>query len=328
MEDLQYKQEIIATRTGHLGSSDARLIQQCAESGSIPKSALKRLAVVKGLIDNPNFTNRAMQFGDFAENQIFTNLKANDGRWESNPCFVSKKYSRKNVKCLTHVDAVLQDDEKKVLTLVEMKATKFSFKQAKHEYAMQLAHHWVLGNERAKELGEYKVVLMLAVYSTEGLDLDEPFEFDPSRLTVKALKGMEKESRTYNLSKGMDMINEFLETFNEYYEDDEVPYEYLPTNVKTQFDQIAVALAEIKEREDKVAQFKEKLYEFLVQKNVKGIRSDVWSITRVDATETSSFDAKKFLEEYTQEHPTLASRLKKKYNKVTRRKGYCIIKLK
>lgn len=323
-----HKEDVINTRKGCLGGSDAKMIAQIVENGSIPKSAMKRLAVCKGLIEHENFTNKYMEMGNFVEDAIYQNLVSIDSRWQSNPCLVSKKFSRPNVKIIDHIDYMLQDDEKKVLTIGECKATRLDFKQTKEEYMWQLRHHWLLASEYAKELGGYKVVLQLVHYSTEGLDLDEPFEFDPSRLTVKALKGMEKESRTYNLSKGMDMINEFLETFNEYYEDDEVPYELLPANVKTQFDQIAVALAEIKEREDKVAQFKEKLYEFLVQKNVKGIRSDVWSITRVDATETSSFDAKKFLEEYTQEHPTLASRLKKKYNKVVKRKGYVTIKLK
>lgn len=323
-----HKEDVINTRKGCLGGSDAKMIAQIVENGSIPKSAMKRLAVCKGLIEHENFTNKYMEMGNFIEDAIYQNLVSVDPRWQSNPCLVSKKFSRPNVKIIDHVDYMLQDDEKKVLTIGECKSTRLDFKQTKEEYMWQLRHHWLLASEYAKELGGYKVVLQLVHYFTEGLELDEPFEFDPSRLTVKTLKGMEKEVKNYNLSQGADMIDEFLETFNEYYEDDEVPYEYLPANVKTQFDQIAVALAEIKEREDKVAQFKEKLYEFLVQKNVKGIRSDVWSITRVDATETSSFDAKKFLEEYTKEHPTLASRLKKKYNKVAKRKGYVTIKLK
>lgn len=323
-----HKEDVINTRKGCLGGSDAKMIAQIVENGSIPKSAMKRLAVCKGLIEHENFTNKYMEMGNFIEDAIYQNLVSIDSRWQSNPCLVSKKFSRPNVKIIDHIDYMLQDDEKKVLTIGECKSTRLNFKQTKEEYMWQLRHHWLLASEYAKELGGYKVVLQLVHYSTEGLELDEPFEFDPSRLTVKNLKGMEKEVKNYNLSQGADMINEFLETFNEYYEDDEVPYELLPTKVKTQFDQITTALAEIKEREDKVAQFKEKLYEFLVQKNVKGIRSDAWSITRVDATETSSFDAKKFLEEYTKEHPTLASRLKKKYNKVVKRKGYVTIKLK
>lgn len=323
-----HKEDVINTRKGCLGGSDAKMIAQIIENGSIPKSAMKRLAVCKGLIEHENFTNKYMEMGNFIEDAIYQNLVSIDSRWQSNPCLVSKKFSRPNVKIIDHIDYMLQDDEKKVLTIGECKATRLDFKQTKEEYMWQLRHHWLLASEYAKELGGYKVVLQLVHYFTEGLELDEPFEFDPSRLTVKTLKGMEKEVKNYNLSQGADMINEFLETFNEYYEDDEVPYELLPTKVKTQFDQITTALAEIKEREDKVAQFKEKLYEFLVQKNVKGIRSDAWSITRVDATEKNSFDAKKFLEEYTKEHPTLASRLKKKYNKVTRTKGYITIKFK
>lgn len=323
-----YKEDVINTRTGNLGSSDAKLIAQCAELNCVPQSAIKRLAIVKGFIENPEFTNRAMQFGDFAENQIFDNLKATDERWESNPCFVSKKYSRKNVGCLTHVDAVLQDDEKKVLTLVEMKATKLSFHQARSEYSMQLFHHYLLGVEKAKELGDYKVVIMLAVYSTEGLNLDEPFEFNPDRLTVKKLRDMERLSRHYNLAKGMDIIDSFLETFDAYYEDEEVDAEYLPSNVKTEFDQITTMLVEIKAREDAVNAFKAKLYDFMSSHNIKAVKNDDWSIVRVDPSVSKSFDSKRFLEDYLKEHPRKAEKLKKEYTKTTKRNGFVTIKLK
>jgi hypothetical protein len=60
-----YKQEIIATRTGCLGGSDARLIQSIAEAGKIPQSAMKRLAVCKGLAEQPKFTNPAIEFGTY-----------------------------------------------------------------------------------------------------------------------------------------------------------------------------------------------------------------------------------------------------------------------
>lgn len=228
----EHKSDIIATRTGCLGGSDAHLIQSIAEAGKIPQSAMKRLAVCKGLIEQPQFTNPAIEFGNYVESMVFESLHSQDERWQSNPCLVSTKYSRTNCKVIDHVDFFLQDDEKKVLILGECKATHSTYEQTHDEYKWQLLHHYLLGCERAKELGGYKVKVMLCHYLTDGIDLTQPFEFDPSRLTVKQLRNMDKLSKSYNLAEAMDVIDTFLEDFNEYYDGDEIPYELLPTTYK------------------------------------------------------------------------------------------------
>lgn len=321
------KQEIIATRVGCLGGSDARLIQSIAEAGKIPQSAMKRLAVCKGLAEQPQFTNPAIEFGNYIESMVFESLHSQDVRWQSNPCLVSGKYSRKNVKVIDHVDFFLQDDEKKVLVLGECKGTRSTYEQTYDEYRWQLMHHYLLGCERAKELGGYRVKVMLCHYRTEGIDLTQPFEFDPSRLTVKTLRNMEKLSKSYHISEAMDLIDAFLEDFNEYYEGDEIPYNLLPANVQGQFDEITTMLAEIKERENKVAEFKEKLYSFLAEKGIKSIRNDAWSITRVDPTESKQFDSKRYLEDFAAKHPRQFKKVRSEYEKTVRKKGFITIKL-
>ena len=324
MEELfDYKNEIRSSRCGALGSSDGKLILQVAESGVIPKSAYKRLAVCKGLIEQEDIPyTAAVRAGDELEMRVFEHLKAKDDRYQSNPCWVSKRYSRKNVKLLTHPDIVLQDDENKVLNVYEVKCTKFTFEQTRDTYKAQLIIHWVIANEIAKELGGYKVKLSLVHYSTEGMNLEEGFEFDPSRLTVKQLRNIEKEANTYRLSDAMDIVNDFLENFNEYYEGDEIESEYLPEKVKQEFDTITTILAEIKEREAKVEEFKARLYDFMLDKNIKGIRSEEWSITRVDASESRSFDGKKYLADLKALHPRNAKKIEEKYTKTVARGGY------
>ena len=330
MEQQDYKNEIRSSRCGALGSSDGKLILQVAESGVIPKSAYKRLAVCKGLIEQEDIPyTAAVRAGDELEMLVFEHLKANDDRYQSNPCWVSKKYSRKNVKLLTHPDIVLQDDENKILNVYEVKCTKFTFEQTKDTYKAQLIIHWVIANEIAKELGGYKVRLSLVHYSTEGMNLEDGFEFDPSRLTVKTLRNMEKLSKSYHLAEAMDIIDNFLETFTEYYEDgEEIPYEILPANVQNQFDSITTLLTEIKEREDKVAAFKSKLYDFLTEKNIKSIKNNDWSIVRIDPTESVQFDNKRYLEDFSIEHPRQYKKIRNKYDKVVKKKGYVSIKIK
>lgn len=330
MEQQDYKNQIRSSRCGALGSSDGKLIISVAESGIIPKSAYKRLAVCKGLIEQEDIPyTAAVRAGDELEMLVFEHLKANDDRYQSNPCWVSKKYSRKNVNLLTHPDIVLQDDENKILNVYEVKCTKFTFEQTKDTYKAQLIIHWVIANEIAKELGGYKVKLSLVHYSTEGMNLEDGFEFDPSRLTVKTLRNMEKLSKSYRIAEAMDIIDNFLENFNEYYEsDEEILYEILPANVQNQFDSITTLLTEIKEREDKVAAFKSKLYDFLTEKNIKSIKNNDWSIVRIDPTESVQFDNKRYLEDFSIEHPRQYKKIRNKYDKVVKKKGYVSIKIK
>ena len=321
------KQEIIATRTGCLGGSDARLIQSIAEAGKIPQSAMKRLAICKGLAEQPQFTNPAIEFGNYVENMVFESLHSQDERWQSNPCLASTKYSRPNCKVIDHVDFFLQDDEKKVLVLGECKATRSTFEQTHDEYKWQLLHHYLFGCEKAKELGNYNVKVMLSHYCTDGIDLTQPFEFDPSRLTVKTLRNMEKLSKSYRIAEAMDIIDNFLETFTEYYED-EVDGSLLPEKVKEEFDQVTTFLTEIKEREKKVEDFKKKLTEFMVSKGIKGIKTDAWAITLVNESESVSVDYKAiFANEIEAKKPRIANKLKKQYKKVTKKKAYCMIKV-
>lgn len=328
MEELSYKQDIISTRKGHVGGSDAKMLQSVAEAGEVPQSAMKRLAVVKGLIEPDNFTNVYMRFGDFIENEVYANLKASDERWQSNPCIVSEKYSRKNVTVIDHTDFLLQDDEKKVLTIVECKATRMDFTQTKKEYINQLQHHYLLGKELAQKLGGYEVKIGLAHYCTDGVDFDAPFEFDPSRLTVKMLRRMDRLSTSYQLSKAMDIVDAFLEHYDTYYEDETIDSALLPENVQTQFTAMVQYMHEIQEKEQKVNEFKAKLFDFLYAKNIRKIESPEYSVTVVAPTKQSSFDAKSFLADYTASHPRKAAQLKEKYNKESVKKGYVTIKLK
>lgn len=321
------KQEIVATRTGCLGGSDARLIQSVAEAGDIPQSAMKRLAVCKGLIEQPQFSNVAIEFGNYIESMVFESLKTNDERWQSNPCLVSTKYSRKNVSVIDHVDFLLQDDNKKILILGECKATRATYEQTYDEYKWQLMHHYLLGKEKAKEIGDYKVRVMLCHYCTDGQDIENGFEFDTTRLTVKTLRNLDNLSKSYRITEAIDIINAFLENFNEYYEQDEIDANLLPANVQSQFSEVAQFLKEIKERETKIDEFKTKLYNFLSKRGIKKVACDDFSFTVVQPTQQVSVDYKNlFTQEIEAKRPRVARKLKEKYKKTTNKKGYVIIK--
>ena len=325
MED--YKNEIAATRVGSLGSSDGRMLAQIASLGLVPHSALKRLAVCKGLIPQTEIPKTAaIQAGDDLEMLVYEYLTAKDPRYESNPLYVSKKYSRKNVRLISHPDIVLKDDAKKTLFVYEVKTTKFSYEETKATYRPQLFIHFLLGNETAKSYGDdWKVKVFLVHYSTDGLDLTDGIMFDPARLTVKSV-GF--NNPVFDIKKAMDVVDAFLEDFTEYYEGDEIDADLLPEKVKDEFNVITNVLAEIKERETKVEEFKARLYAFMSSHDIKSVKNDAWSITRVDPTESKQFDYKAFLQDYATKHPRAYRKLVMGFEKVVKRKGSVQIRVK
>ena len=326
-ETKDYKEEIAKTRLGCLGSSDARMLAQIASLGMIPNSAFKRLAVCKGLIPQVEIPkNDAIQAGDDIEMMVYEHLKSQDKRYESNPLWESERYSRKNVRLISHPDIVLKDDEKKTLYIYEVKATRFSVEETRATYKGQLFVHFLLGKEKAKSLGkDWKVKVFLVHYSTDGLDLSGGVVFDPSRLTVKPV-GF--NAPMFDIAKAMDIVDVFLEDFTEYYDGDEISSEYLPEKVKQEFNTITNVLKEIKEREVKVDEFKQRLCQFMQEKGIKSVKNDAWNITLVNATESVSFDTKAFISDMIKKHPRKAKKLLKTFEKRTKRNAYVTIKLK
>ena len=327
-ENLNYKDDVAQSRVGCLGSSDGKMLMQICSLGYVPKSAHKRLAVCKGLIPQQEIPRTAaIVAGDEMEMAIYRHLSANDPRYESNPKWVSEKYSYKNVKLISHPDIVLIDNARKTVFVWEVKTTKYSVADTRQTYKAQLFIHYLLAKEVAERMGkDWTVKIALVHYNTDGLDLTEGVTFDPERLTIKDVRFT--STAFFDIHKAMSIVNDFLETFTEYYEGDEIDANLLPATVKQQFEDIAVVLQDIKEKENKVAEFKEKLYKFMDGKDIKSISNEYFTITRVDPTVQKSFDGKKFLDDMAKDHPRKAKKVLAKYTKTVNRKGYATIKVK
>jgi hypothetical protein len=225
------------------------------------------------------------------------------------------------------VDFVLQDDDNKTLNLDECKASRYNINQVRSIYEAQLYHHFLLGSELAQELGDYKVNVFLCHYDTSDVDFDAPRVFNPDKITIRKVRFNNKQ--VFDMTKAVSIVSDFLADFNEYYEGDEIDAVYLPEKVKNEFDAITNVLKEIKEREQKVNDFKDKLYSFLQEKGIKSIKSDAFNITLVNPSESVSVDYKKLFEqEIEAKHRVKAKRLKEKYKKSTQKKGFLTIKLK
>lgn len=312
-EEYNYKDEILSSRVGFLGGSDGAMLAKIAGLGYVPTSCNERLAICKGIYTKEDyFVTEAMALGDKIENQIYDMLYTQDERWQSNPRIESKKYKCKNVGLLAHLDFVLVDEDKKIVTFIECKATNKTIKEARRNYINQLYIESVLGKEYTNNIGRaWKFNLKLCHYNTDGYDgVLDPDKIELIKVTSHSL---------FNIHQAMNIVDEYLEHLTEYYKD-EVEAQYLPQEVKDKCDAINVILSEIKEREAQVDEFKAKMYKLMCDKDIKSIKTDYFAITRVDDTETTSFDSKRFKED----HKTLY----KKYTRISKRKGYATIKVK
>lgn len=326
MLNYEHKSEIIASRVGNLGGSDADLIASVAQDGGIKKSFTKRLAIAKGLIPpKDSIATQAMLLGDDVEMEIYKQLRATDNNmWKSNFKLTSKKFSRKNVSLIAHIDFFLQDNDAHVIKVVECKATKRNVDETRQTYKNQLYVEYCLAREYAASLpGIWKVELSLLHYDTNGMDTIA--DFDPAKITMKRVYF---RTKLFDIDHGMDIIDSYLDGLDEYYGDDEVDAELLPENVQEQFLMMTTILTEIKEREKQVEDFKRKIYDFFVAHDIKSVKGELFNIIRVDPTTSRSFDHKRFIEDYEKEHPVKCRKLLKKYEKTTNRKGYVNIKVK
>ena len=319
-----YKEEIVSTRKGHLGGSDGQMLAQIASLGYVPKSAYKRMAIVKGLIEPQDHLNtNAIQIGNRIESEIYDFISQNNKAFQSNPLWESKKYSKKNCKLICHPDFVLEDHENKVLYCYECKATKQSVEDCKKTYKTQLFIEKTLAQERAVSFGSgWRVKMFLVVYDTNDFDLG--MEFDPNRLSINEVR---LHSNVFDINFAMGVVDEFLETFDVYSENEVIDAEMLPEQVGEKFTQVAQILREIKEREQKVEDFKTKLYDYLNEKGIMKVKFDDFSFTVVQPTTSVSWDWKKYLGEIEELHPRKAKRLKENYKKITNKKGYVNIRI-
>ena len=315
-----YKDEIISSRVGNLGGSDARILAAIAKNGCVQRAQVERLAIAKGLYERPNITNIAMQYGDFIENMIYDSLVQVDERWESNKCFRSQKYGREGLGLLVHIDFSLFDEsrDKPLLLWVECKATTTDIEQTYKDYKEQLYVEYVLGKELAEQLGaDFK--LELCHYDASVMFEDEfqlQFAFDPDKISRK--KVIFKKP-VFDISSGMDIAAQYVSEMTEY-KREEIDWDYLPAEVQEQMKQVNNILVSIKEKQDSIEEFKSRFYDFLCKNEVKSIKTPYFTISRVDESVSIQFDKVRF----TAEHPELAA----KYQRAVKKKGYVLIKTK
>ena len=319
---MDYKTDIINTRVGCVGSSDGAMLERIARDGAVPASFAKRMAVIKGIIPSvEGFKTKQMEYGDKVENVVFDTLHSTSPEYISNPRWESDIYKGVNVRLISHPDIVRFDEEHHTLHIYEVKATHFPVEQTLETYRAQLYIHEELGKEQVMTKPEtWRVKVHLVHYLTDGTGTG------PVNLDNITIKDVVFDTPPFNLMKAVEILDHALDTFT--YSTEEVDSESLPEVIQGGMAKATMLMAEIKTREAQIDEFKKALYIYMTDNDIKSVRNDQFTITRVDPTETHSFDSKAYLRELAKTDPTLEADLRKEYDKVTKRSGYALIKLK
>jgi hypothetical protein len=306
---MEHKQEIINTRVGGLGSSDAKMVVAIGERGTLNYADKERIAVMLGLAEKRQITSKAIELGNIIEDATFEVLKAQFGEnIVSNPRYTMDL--NLDYRVSNHIDFEISTDN--TLIWIEHKSTIHGINQAIEDYKYQLAWHAMLGEDKAlKEGKQFK--LMLSHYDTNDFD----GEFNADKLSIVAVPA--NKHYIDKIEKGLLIINEALPTFEWQPNEGILHASALPQEINDKCEMMAGHLRKIKEMTEQVDTFKQRMCELMTANNVKSIVTDAFTITLVEQSVSTTFDKAKF----TKEHPDMVAQ----YEKKSIRKPYVTIKI-
>ena len=306
---MEHKNEIINTRVGGLGSSDAKMVVGIAERETLNYADKERIAVMLGLAEKRQITSKAIELGNIIEDAVFEVFKTQFGEnIASNPRYTMEL--NLDYRVSNHIDFEISSDSE--LIWIEHKSTIHGIDQALEDYKYQLAWHAMLGQEKALNEGK-KFKLLLSHYDTNGWDN----EFNADKLSI-----VEVTPNTHlidKICKGLLIINEQIPTFEWQPNEGILHASSLPAEINDKCEMMAEHLRKIKEMTEQVDNFKSKMCELMVANNVKSIVTDAFTITLVEQSVSTTFDKSKFAKE----HPEMVAQ----YEKKSIRKPYVNIKL-
>ena len=212
--DFGYKEDIVATRKGGFGSSDAKIILKLAEGGELGETDRKRIAEMLGLREHEDITTWAMQRGNEYEQYAFKAMQMVFPNATSNPFYLSKELSDTfGFGIFNHIDMEVELEEE--LIWYEMKTSIKETADLIHEYNPQLAWHWMLLREKAAAIGKKpKLILLHYPFPQENFDIEH-------------LRSVEIESIPNPFMKGFDRMRDIIKDFT--YEESTNPMDLIPT---------------------------------------------------------------------------------------------------
>ena len=296
-EQQKQKREIVETRKGGFGGSDARMFYKVGLKGlsALSDTDKRRIAVALALgqaeyIEIP--ATEAMEAGNEFERWLRSKYSEENG-WESNYKLESDFIKPRNFKIFAHAD--FYDIENDIV--IEAKYTASDLKTTISDYMPQLQWYYLLGVDK--------------VYLVKGYQ-DEPFELYDEKFIERDDKFIEI------LRNGISLIDDFCNDFV-YKEKDEwttfdlMPHEQAAAEVMFNY------LSQIKKMEEEVEKQKAIMLDLMLKNGVKSLKSDGYTLTVVPESIRSTFDKDKLLKKHPEinESDYLKTSIVKPYLKIT-----------
>lgn len=311
-----YKQDIVNTRKGGLGSSDAAMVLQVANSMKINDGANQRIAVMLGIIEKPDFhRNHAMVLGDDIEMKVFDDFKDMYKNAVSNPLYKSQVMAAEyGFDVLNHIDIEVETDDE--LLWFEVKASKLDTADVLKTYNAQLAWHWLLLDEKATHLKKTPRLFLLH-YPTTGMMTADSYDTD--QLRHVEIKRETVSADISQLTVGLSIIANAIGAGFQYHQPEELEAYDLPAETQEALVALQHKIDTIKQYEAEIAEFKEGVKEQMEKHGIKSIKCEAFRITYVGESTKTSFDSAAFK----RDEPELYA---KYFNKVSTTKAYVQIK--
>lgn len=304
MEELDYKREILESRTGSLGSSDAALVERVGRGGllAMTESDKLRLAIMKGQAERPDYHTAAMELGDKIENTIFTIIQRSYPQAVSNPLHEDKMMSNfYGFGIINHIDIEVETDT--AITWYEVKASKHSLYEVLDTYKAQLQWHWMLLKKVHGKSGK-ELRLRLVHYQTGITDTFQAENIN----NIPVADDTDMESRFY---QGFLLLKDFIPTY-EY----KAPEDFPIANVEDeQIQQLRGnaedAILKIQYMQECIDEWKDKVKQYMIANNIKKISGDNYSITLTAPSTSTTFDSKRFKAEKPDEYANYTKKVER-----------------
>ena len=303
------KENIISTRIGGLGSSDAAMCYNIGIRGFLTQSDNFRIAVMLGIEQPIQFSNSGTRIGDEIEETLFNYLKAMYPNILSNPYFKSDVLSENyRFDVFNHIDYEIEDETS--ITWFENKAVVTNIDDTISHYFYQICWHKMLLDEKAKLLNKIPY-LKISHYDTNDFTSVEEMSIDKWNMRI-----IENEKISFAIDvikKGLQIISDTIPTFV-YVKQEILDANILPNEQVKLMNDIAIVINQIESQNNVIENFKSNMYELMKANNIKSIKHDSFTLTVVDETVSVSFDSKAFKVK----HPDLYSQ----FTKSSPKKGY------
>lgn len=302
MKTTNHSEEIIQSRTGGFGGSDAEMFYMIGIKGlsALNNTYKKRIRVAKGLDEYQSISTPAMQkghdFEDWYSRQPFAPLGAErEAKIECN-------FFAKNFKTFAHADFFeCETDDLRDSEVWELKCVSDP-DNCLNDYTEQLQWYYMLGVKRV-----WLVVCdSLAESFQAGLRMPRLVEREDIVIDI--------------LKEGISILDKNWNTFDLTLKDDWSESDLLP------FEQESVLmlrsyLEQIAELEKQSEKHRDSVKKFMELNNVKSIKSDLYQITLIPESQIATLDKSKLFKE----HPEIKEQ---DYTKLSNKKSYVKITLK